>query len=386
MEEGNNGSKVGKALLRSLVPVVACTFIVGVLIAGMLGGGGGNVLPADEDTQIDYQMLGGQLGVNWQWVMLIDMYNADAEGEAGLLKQNPVWTALNCLQITIDVYYYDYDPVLETGGWRQEGTDYANGAEEILNYFDLPMDTRDVNLVVNTIAAKNSDKYHIKTEPYGSLEEVLSSYYSFSDKTAAEIIKLEEENYLAQVYGDTDFNEPGGGIFEGEFGELPTVGMQIPLYYQYQSPWGQIKFGDGNIASSGCSITSLAMVLSYLKGTTITPAELASWAGNRYHVAGQGQSWGIFPAAASKWSIHCTSLGNSMNNVLAALEDEKPVIARVGKGTFTKKGHFIVLRGITADGKILVNDPNDSSSKRHFYRSFDVGLIKREATQYWSFN
>ena len=53
---------------------------------------------------------------------------------------------------------------------------------------------------------------------------------------------------------------------------------------------------------------------------------------------------------------------------------------------FTKKGHFIVLRGIDENGKILVNDPNDNDNKRHFYRSFEIGLIKREAKQFWCFD
>ena len=162
--------------------------------------------------------------------------------------------------------------------------------------------------------------------------------------------------------------------------------MQIPLYYQYQSPWGKIKFGDGNIASSGCSITCLAMVLSYLTDDTVTPDELAAWAGNRFHVPEVGQGWGIFPAAARQYDVNCVGLGESMNNVLTALKSEKPVIASMDTGTFTKKGHFIVLRGIDENGKILVNYPNDKGKKRHFYRSFEIGLIQREAKQFWCFD
>lgn len=36
----------------------------------------------------------------------------------------------------------------------------------------------------------------------------------------------------------------------------------------------------------------------------------------------------------------------------------------MGKGHFTNNGHFIVLRGITENGKILVNDPTDFSQGR----------------------
>lgn len=48
-----------------------------------------------------------------------------------------------------------------------------------------------------------------------------------------------------------------------------------------------------------------------------------------------------------------------------ALSQGKLVVASMGPGTFTRGGHFIVLTGITDDGKIKVNDPNDNSSKQH---------------------
>ena len=43
------------------------------------------------------------------------------------------------------------------------------------------------------------------------------------------------------------------------------------------------------------------------------------------------------------------------------------------------EGHFIVLTGITDDGKIKVNDPNDNSSKQHINQAFAVSLILRES-------
>ena len=272
--------------------------------------------------------------------------------------------------------------------WEYDYTDYANGAEEILSYFNIPADTKDVNVVVRAIGSKNSDEFQVSIEPYASIEDVLSNYYSFPQDILNDIISLSESNYLADAFGLDVWTE-SGGIFEGvigDFGELPEIGMQIPLYYQYQSPWGKVKFGDGNIASSGCSITCLAMVMSYLTGDSVTPNELAIWAGNRFHVPNVGQGWDIFPAAARKYGVNCVGLGESMNNVINALKSEKPVIASMAAGTFTKKGHFIVLRGIDENGKILVNDPNDNDNKRHFYRSFEIGLIKREAKQFWCFD
>ena len=46
-----------------------------------------------------------------------------------------------------------------------------------------------------------------------------------------------------------------------------------------------------------------------------------------------------------------------------------------------------MLRGVTADGKVLVNDPNDSPGKNYASRAFDM-LREVDATSadYWIFD
>ena len=50
-------------------------------------------------------------------------------------------------------------------------------------------------------------------------------------------------------------------------------------------------------------------------------------------------------------------------------------MALMGKGHFTNGGHFIVLRGVTLDGRILVADPN---SRERSLASWDPQLILDE--------
>jgi hypothetical protein len=370
-----------KALLFGVLPIIMGFMIIGFLFVG-LGGGGSIFVPAEEETATEYQVIGSELGVDWTWPMLINIFQAE-KNRQDLNSQNPVYAALNCLKVTIDVYSKEED---EDGDshWVYDYSDYANGAEEILSYFGLPAETRDVYLTVNTIEGWKSEKYRVRTEAYSSLDEVLNTYYDFSEDVLSEIYSLNEDHYLAELYGQEFYYGSGDGMLDGEI-ILPSVGLKIPLYYQYQQPWGGIRFGDGTITTSGCSVTCIAMVFSYLKNSTITPDQVAAWAGFTYHMPGKGAKHEIFPAAARKWGLSCTSLGTNMELVVRALSDGKPVIASMDKGTFTRGGHFIILRGITEEGKILVNDPNDNAKKQHFNRSFDLSLIKREAKGFWCF-
>lgn len=143
--------------------------------------------------------------------------------------------------------------------------------------------------------------------------------------------------------------------------EMVDGRMNVPVYYQ---TYNYKPFGGGTISSSGCGPTSLAMCLSYLTGTTVSVNEVADWAGNKYYVPGKGQSWSLFPAAASNWGCQARQTASSQE-VIAALESGCPVIASMGPGHFTSAGHFIVLCGTTSDGYLIVNDPNLYNYNHH---------------------
>ncbi len=83
---------------------------------------------------------------------------------------------------------------------------------------------------------------------------------------------------------------------------------------------------------------------------------------------------------------HVTQTSNA-NTVLQALSEGCPVISSQRAGLFTSGGHFIVLRGVTANGKVLVNDPNDSDAKNYINREFDmISEIHATANAYWIFD
>lgn len=189
------------------------------------------------------------------------------------------------------------------------------------------------------------------------------------------------------IYGDKEYVDHvlRYYIITSTGGTYPANGMQIPHYLQ--TDYGNIPYGGGSIASSGCGPTSFAMIASYLTGTTITPVDAVSWCGNSYYMPGVGTYWSYFEAAASHFGCGSVTQTADPNAVLQALSQGHPVISSQSPGIFTSGGHFIVLRGVTSAGKVLVNDPNDSAAKNYINREFDmISEIHASANAYWIFD
>lgn len=159
-----------------------------------------------------------------------------------------------------------------------------------------------------------------------------------------------EETVPAQTVSETE------EIPEETAPELKTYDT-VPLYFQNDYP--DTMFGSGTVESSGCSITSLAMVATYLTGHEYLPDELAGYFGGRAENNVARMEYGI-----EKMKLPCRRAEN-WHVVMKALEDGKVVILLVDeKSIFTDSQHFVVLTGLTEDGKILVNDSNALNYER----------------------
>lgn len=169
-----------------------------------------------------------------------------------------------------------------------------------------------------------------------------------------------ERDYNVGWKGVVPSDEAGMGIpmlFQGDYG-------QTILYYN-----GEAK----SVASSGCGATSVSMVIAYLTGNVEQNPYLLFCKAvddGRYH--GNGLSHDTLVWLAKSYGVKCRWISNSADAVLEALAEGKPVIAHMGEGIFTSKGHYIVLRGVTEDGKILVNDPN---SRSNCHKAFPLETI-----------
>ena len=74
--------------------------------------------------------------------------------------------------------------------------------------------------------------------------------------------------------------------------------------------------------------------------------------------------------------------------ILNNLKKGNPIIVSMGRGDFTRSGHFIVLRGVDKNGKILVNDPY---SLKRSQQSWSLSTIisqssKKGSSPFWVFS
>lgn len=180
-------------------------------------------------------------------------------------------------------------------------------------------------------------------------------------------------NQTLGIYS-TDYLESGGQSYEGVIfadGEIEVV-----YYNQVDDRWKNKPYGTDKIGSHGCGPTSMAIVVSSLTDHTVDPPTMAEWAyNNGYWCSGSGSYHSLIPGAASSWGLTCR--GNlSAQDIVDALTEGQLVVVIMGRGHFTSSGHFIVLRGVTSDGKILVADPG---SVRRSNQEWDLSIIVDEA-------
>lgn len=159
---------------------------------------------------------------------------------------------------------------------------------------------------------------------------------------------------------------------------------QFPLFIQWDERWGYDKYGDTYMAINGCGPTNLAMVIVGLRGdTSINPKVVAEFSvNNGYYIEEVGTSWSLMTEGAKAFGIQGEAIPLSEKSILSALEKGQPIIASMKPGDFTTGGHFILLTGITEDGKIMVND---SDSKQRSSITWDLDVIMRQIKGLWKF-
>lgn len=142
--------------------------------------------------------------------------------------------------------------------------------------------------------------------------------------------------------------------------EILTGGpVKVVCYLQSDERWGQLKYGSDRISTHGCGPTAMAMVVSSMTDTVILPQDMAQWAVDHGHWARRSGSYhSIVIDAATFFGLDAKSYPLRNTDALREeLMSGNLFVALMGPGHFTQSGHFIILRGVTLSGDILVADP-----------------------------
>ena len=150
--------------------------------------------------------------------------------------------------------------------------------------------------------------------------------------------------------------------FSSRLGQEVLTGGVVELAYfnQSEEPWASSAFGPDRIEGFGCGPTAMSMVVSTLSGQVVDPATMAQLAAQQgYCAPGSGSYLSIVEGMAQHFGLTAQSCGEiSPEELCQSLASGQLMVALMGPGHFTTGGHFIVLRGATLTGQVLVADPN----------------------------
>lgn len=219
--------------------------------------------------------------------------------------------------------------------------------------------------------SKKKDSFYTEEIPKGELKgvpESLKTLYS-KNKEARQFVRDYEKNHENPV--DTDIT---GDVAEGK----------IPLFIQWDERWGYQQYGDDFMAVTGCGPTALSMVYTGLTGdTSKDPYTMAMLAQDKgYYVEGTGSSWSMMTELAGELGLTARELSKDESFIIQELRSGHPVICIMGPGDFTDGGHFIVLTGVTKNGKIRVCDPN---SRKNSKKKWELSTIMEQMKNLWSY-
>lgn len=159
----------------------------------------------------------------------------------------------------------------------------------------------------------------------------------------------------------------------------------IPHFLQWDKRWGYEQYGNNFLAVTGCGPTCLSMVYCGLTGEDdMNPYEVAKLAEQKgYYVEGSGSLWTIMSDFASDdLGLDVIEVPFDEEHILAELNQGHPIICIMGAGDFTDTGHFIVLYGVTEEGRILVRDPN---SIQNTEKEWELATIMSQIRNLWGY-
>lgn len=194
---------------------------------------------------------------------------------------------------------------------------------------------------------------------------------------------LEEDSFLAQpeMAPPKELLDPLiSDIVQWDGVEYITGGGLDVVYFDQtdEARSGQM-YGTDPLGTHGCGPTAMAMAVSSLTGGLVDPEDMAALCVKRgYWCKGHGSYLSMVQGVAEAYGLDCAPVDLKdldEDDLYQRLSTGDIFVALMTKGHFTKGGHFILLRGATLGGEILVADP---ASRDRSLIPWDLSLILDE--------
>lgn len=199
----------------------------------------------------------------------------------------------------------------------------------------------------------------------------LSYYDQFKDKVPAATSSSSSSSTACS---------PGGGA-SGDFVD------GFVFYNQCHAPWGSMTPPSNTVCYNACGPTSTAMAITNLTGQKVTPLETTKYVSeNGMWMAGGGTTFDTNVHLAKKWGLKSSTISaaqsQDINYIKKVLDDGGLVMVagQPGPRPYWRIGaHFILIRAITKEGKILIANPAPTGADDNT-REWDAGDILNGGT------
>lgn len=180
---------------------------------------------------------------------------------------------------------------------------------------------------------------HLSREPEQTTSASLETTLSASEPSVP-------ETTAAQTLPPETTSEPTVPVET----EPPKVTIDtVPQYFQNDYP--DEPYGTGTVATSGSSMTALAMVASFLTDNVYTPDQMAD-----YLAHFMGGNYKRLEYGNDLLQLCWKRAGNIHESVQAVRDGKTVIIMLAGENLFSWKEHYVVLTGVTGEDRFLVLD------------------------------
>ena len=184
-------------------------------------------------------------------------------------------------------------------------------------------------------------------------------------------------NAYESFKANTPSGNPAGGGASGCGGSASEFSADgFVVYDQCDPRWANNVYGDSNACVSGCGPAAMAAAITALTKKAVTPKETVAYADQQNLLANGGSKWNLPAVVGQKWDLNTKQIPATVEEINKVLRAGGLVImAGKGAAPFTSGGHYILVRGVTADGKWKISDSNGKVGQANSQKDWDAQSV-----------